>query len=123
MQGWQPADTVMASSRALPPSWDDAVNHKQQEPASSAHQAEGGVFGASGSDGKAGLIGAVMASIPALGGEPAPASSRSLDMQSAGASDAPQTLDSIALSLPNSPWPRRHPSFEVGINRDAIRPL
>ena len=123
VQGRQPADTVTVSSRAMPRSWDDAVSNKQQEPAISAHQTGEAAYGASGSDANAGLIGAVMAGNPALGSKPAPVSSRGLDVQLAGASEAPQTLDSIALSLPNSPWPRRHPSFEGGINRDAIRPL
>ena len=32
----------------------------------------------------------------------------------------PQPGDNLALSLPNSPWPRCHPSFESAVNRAAL---
>lgn len=35
-------------------------------------------------------------------------------------SSLPQPGDNLALSLPGSPWPRRHPSFESAVNRAVL---
>ena len=130
-QGQQTPAPSSRSPADLAPPWGHAhLPSSLQGPAEPALQLQGPASEVPAGRVNTGLIPAVMTGIHTMprteledeinNSQSAPISTAQMPASELPCSLLPQPGDNLALSLPSSPWPRRHPSFDSAVNRAAL---